>query len=183
VKAICEIQIGSTFVQSSTLQEPTMTDWTTKPKIAAASGVLGLLLGMGAGGQADAESSDKVSKQARAALVQQAEAKADERVHEAVTDAEQSEEAAIDRAVTDALEAEKSKRKRLIKAAVAKAVDKVKASSPKPKTVADTSDTSTDPRFDTCGAANAAGYGNYQRGSDPEYNWYQDRDNDGSVCE
>lgn len=41
----------------------------------------------------------------------------------------------------------------------------------------------TDPRFDTCGDANAAGYGNYVAGVDPEYDWYQDRDSDGRVCE
>ena len=41
----------------------------------------------------------------------------------------------------------------------------------------------TDPRFDTCGEANDAGYGPYVRGQDPEYDWYQDRDNDGIVCE
>jgi len=41
----------------------------------------------------------------------------------------------------------------------------------------------TDPRFRTCGDANAAGYGPYYRGKDPEYAWYQDRDRDGIVCE
>ena len=40
-----------------------------------------------------------------------------------------------------------------------------------------------DPRFDTCKEANAAGYGNYREGEDPEYDWYDDRDNDGVVCE
>jgi hypothetical protein len=40
-----------------------------------------------------------------------------------------------------------------------------------------------DPRFDTCGAANAAGFGPYQRGVDPEYEWYIDRDRDGVACE
>ena len=40
-----------------------------------------------------------------------------------------------------------------------------------------------DPRFDTCGAANAAGYGPYSRGRDPEYRWYIDRDSDGLACE
>ncbi|GAA4234226.1 micrococcal nuclease [Streptosporangium album] len=29
----------------------------------------------------------------------------------------------------------------------------------------------TDPRFRTCGEANAAGYGPYRRGTDPEYGW------------
>ena len=41
----------------------------------------------------------------------------------------------------------------------------------------------TDPRFPTCKAANAAGYGNYRRGHDPEYDWYRDNDHDGTVCE
>ena len=40
-----------------------------------------------------------------------------------------------------------------------------------------------DPRFDWCYEANAAGYGNYQRGRDPEYDWYRDGDGDGWVCE
>jgi hypothetical protein len=40
-----------------------------------------------------------------------------------------------------------------------------------------------DPRFDTCTAAIAAGYGPYTKGTDPEYWWYEDRDGDGTVCE
>lgn len=40
-----------------------------------------------------------------------------------------------------------------------------------------------DPRFDTCAQANAAGYGPYHKGADPEYDWYQDRDHDGIDCE
>jgi len=44
-------------------------------------------------------------------------------------------------------------------------------------------DDGTDPRFDTCGAAIAAGYGPYHRGQDPEYDWYRDADGDGVVCE
>lgn len=41
----------------------------------------------------------------------------------------------------------------------------------------------TDPRFRTCGKANAAGFGPYERGIDAEYRWYRDADNDGTVCE
>lgn len=41
----------------------------------------------------------------------------------------------------------------------------------------------TDPRFSTCKAANAAGYGPYTRGVDPEYGWYRDQDSDGISCE
>ncbi|MGO4599480.1 GmrSD restriction endonuclease domain-containing protein [Terrabacter sp. 2RAF25] len=40
-----------------------------------------------------------------------------------------------------------------------------------------------DPRFDTCKAAIAAGYGPYHEGKDPEYDWYRDSDSDGVVCE
>lgn len=40
-----------------------------------------------------------------------------------------------------------------------------------------------DPRFPTCKAAKAAGYGPYTRGRDPEYAWYRDADSDGVVCE
>ncbi len=45
------------------------------------------------------------------------------------------------------------------------------------------SNSATDPRFETCGQAIAAGYGPYTKGIDAEYFWYIDRDNDGSVCE
>ncbi|MGI5162187.1 thermonuclease family protein [Microbispora sp. CA-102843] len=42
---------------------------------------------------------------------------------------------------------------------------------------------STDPRYNTCEEAIAHGYGPYYRGTDPEYDWYIDRDSDGKVCE
>jgi len=41
----------------------------------------------------------------------------------------------------------------------------------------------TDPRFDTCREAKSNGYGPYYSGADVEYDWYQDRDSDGIVCE
>jgi hypothetical protein len=41
----------------------------------------------------------------------------------------------------------------------------------------------TNPRYDTCAEANAHGFGPYQRGVNPEYEWYQDRDGDGWDCE
>jgi hypothetical protein len=40
-----------------------------------------------------------------------------------------------------------------------------------------------DKRYATCRDAIAAGLGPYRRGVDPEYDWYQDRDGDGFVCE
>lgn len=46
-----------------------------------------------------------------------------------------------------------------------------------------TATTGLDPRFPTCTEAKAAGYGPYRRGVDPEYYWYEDRDQDGIDCE
>jgi len=40
-----------------------------------------------------------------------------------------------------------------------------------------------DPHFTYCYEAKSHGYGPYQRGIDPEYDWYRDGDNDGTVCE
>lgn len=41
----------------------------------------------------------------------------------------------------------------------------------------------TDPSFTYCYEANDAGYGPYYQGQDPEYEWYDDTDSDGIVCE
>jgi micrococcal nuclease len=56
-------------------------------------------------------------------------------------------------------------------------------STPTPTPTKSSQPSGTDPRYRTCGDANAAGYGPYTRGRDPEYAWYQDRDGDGIVCE
>ncbi len=40
-----------------------------------------------------------------------------------------------------------------------------------------------DPRFASCTAAKAQGYGPYVQGKDPEYAWYRDGDHDGIDCE
>jgi hypothetical protein len=46
-----------------------------------------------------------------------------------------------------------------------------------------TGDGSMDPIFSTCTEALANGFGDYVRGRDPEYDYYEDRDADGIVCE
>ncbi|TIC82263.1 DUF1524 domain-containing protein [Nocardioides sp. GY 10113] len=57
------------------------------------------------------------------------------------------------------------------------------SATPKPTPKPTPSASQTDPRFSYCYEANDAGYGNYVRGRDPEYDWYDDRDGDGVVCE
>ena len=54
---------------------------------------------------------------------------------------------------------------------------------PSPSTPTQPPSGGLDPRFPTCTAAKAAGYGPYVRGRDLEYAWYTDRDGDGVVCE
>lgn len=44
-------------------------------------------------------------------------------------------------------------------------------------------DLGTDPRFGTCAEAQQNGNTPYERGVDPEYEFYDDRDGDGIVCE
>ncbi|GAB2832784.1 hypothetical protein GCM10022221_34440 [Actinocorallia aurea] len=59
---------------------------------------------------------------------------------------------------------------------------KTRRPKPKPKPTTPAAP-STDPHFGTCAEANAAGYGPYTQGTDPEYAWYTDRDHDGVACE
>lgn len=69
------------------------------------------------------------------------------------------------------------------KAASTPAPSTTKKSTPVPVPTKTKGTQHTDPRFATCKAAKAAGYGPYYRGKDPEYSWYNDRDHDGIVCE
>lgn len=61
--------------------------------------------------------------------------------------------------------------------------DPVATVDPTPAAVEPAPAETDDPRFDTCKDANAASYGPYRQGVDPEYDWYQDRDSDGINCE
>ncbi len=54
---------------------------------------------------------------------------------------------------------------------------------PKPQPLVGSGKQATDPRFPTCKAAIAAGYGPYVQGRDVEYDWYRDGDKDGIACE
>ncbi|MBF4161692.1 excalibur calcium-binding domain-containing protein [Nocardioides acrostichi] len=67
--------------------------------------------------------------------------------------------------------------------AAARADERARAEAAAPAPASASAAPSTDPRFSYCYEANDAGYGPYRRGVDPEYDWYDDRDGDGIVCE
>jgi len=168
----------------------------TRAKVGAAAGVAGLLLGVGMGSSSSTDAADLGASFTQADL--------DRAVDAAVTDAQgQAEASQADNdgaaAKVEALRAQLRQQKadaaatlRKVKrearaaqrTAVARAVAQAKAdaSSSSPQQFAGTSG-ETDPRFDFCYEANDAGYGDYVEGQDPEYQWYDDADNDGIVCE
>lgn len=157
----------------------------TRAKVGVACGVLGLVVGA-AMGSGLGEGSEPTSR-----------ASVDQAVDEATADLERqladSEAALRDQAKESKAElrqaretlAEVKRQARIDKRkAVAAAKSRVPASPTSPDISAFVgTPRKPDPRFDTCSAANAAGYGTYIRGLDPEYDWYEDRDNDGLVCE
>lgn len=151
--------------------------WTGRPAVGAAAAIAGLILGSTANSGPVDDAKDEAQAKAQTKIaqirsdaaeeVQDAESEVREDQQEAIQDA-------VDAAVAKTVKAERARAKKLVSAAKADAKAETK-----PQTLV----ASTDPRFDTCGAANAAGYGSYRRGVDEEYGWYQDRDNDGVVCE
>lgn len=163
--------------------------WTSRPAIALASGVIGLSVGAGMNASADTgaltkkvdaladQRSDLKSQvlQLKDSAVDQSEI--DQQVADAVEQAETDADAAQEAAVAAAVTKERQRAARLVAAA------KKSATTTKPSSSPSSSGGGTDPRFRTCGDANDAGYGPYRQGADPEYDWYQDRDSDGVVCE
>lgn len=152
------------------------------------AGTAGLLLGlvMGASGP-DVEAIEAEAQDAAAVRLSESEAAAKQELSALRKALEAEKEAAVDEAVDaavgEAVEQEKKMQKKRISKAVDAAVAEAESqmAESQPRTLTESG--GTDPRFGTCGEANAAGYGNYRRGSDPEYDWYQDRDGDGVVCE
>jgi uncharacterized membrane protein YccC len=160
----------------------------TRAKVGAACGVLGLIVGGAAGMSGD---SAEPAHRATAADVNQA-------VDEATADLEQqladSQAALQDQAEQaeaeqkEALAAAERQARLAQRKAVEKAVAAEKSREAASQTAPDVNSFASSPRkldrrFGTCGEANDAGYGPYLRGIDPEYDWYDDRDNDGLVCE
>ncbi len=178
----------------------------SRSKVGLAAGVLGLLVGVGVGA-ADAQEPAAPRASLPTSQVQpddavDVQAEVDDAV-DAVTDEMKSKlerqktaaAARLTRAGTQA----KVAQQRAVRQAVTSAVAKVRAeeqaktaaavdaalSAAQPAQVQPLASNSggTDPRFSYCYEVVAAGYGPYYQGQDPEYDWYDDADNDGSVCE
>lgn len=176
----------------------------TRPKVGAAGVVLGLLIGFAGSGDGDpAEAApEEAAPSAPAEVVPQGmseeevEARVDVAVDEAVTGLEedllsQEEQSAADLEAVrrQAAKAQDKAVDRAVDKAVARALasvpqEPVDAPEPAPAAAPEPAPApSTDPRFEYCSDATAAGYGNYVAGQDPEYDWYDDADGDGVVCE
>jgi len=164
----------------------------TRSKVGVACGVLGLVLGAavasgdtGEGGSAQsarAADVDSAVDEATASLEQEL-ADSEEALREQAEQAEADLEAARAELATAKREAKVAQRKAVEKAVAAeKSRQAASQTAPEVNTFAG-SPRSLDPRFSYCYEANDAGYGPYLRGIDPEYDWYDDRDNDGLVCE
>lgn len=167
-------------------------------KTRTAVGVGGVLLGLVVGSQSANDSSGNVDSMSKtvatlkannddlkanvAKLTKQSttdQESVDDQIRAAVEKATVAAEAARESAVAKAIAEERRKADARVSAAK-------KAASHEPLGLTGGSGSgsgSLDPRFDTCGEAQSAGYGNYHQGVDPEYDWYQDRDGDGVVCE
>jgi len=141
----------------------------------------------------EAVDSEQAAAESEQASVESEQAAAESQFADAVEDLKhaQGQLKSLKRELTDA-RAEVRQVKRAARAsqrqAVAAAVSRTKTQMRKQAATAQPRSStgggsSTDPRFSYCYEANDAGYGNYQRGVDPEYDWYRDADNDGWVCE
>lgn len=182
--------------------------WKRKWLQIAGASVLAFMVGLGAGGgdaQAEATTPTDTARDSKAVKRAEAELKQAEDqlgVAEATEDRLRSQletaqtnqgkavanvraqaRAAQRAAVTRAVAKAKAEQKRVVAAAVAKAKAEAAASQPSPPETSASSGGGTDPQFSYCYEANDAGYGDYQQGVDPEYDWYDDNDNDGFVCE
>lgn len=170
----------------------------TRAKTGAAAGLVGLLLGVvfGASGEPSVtEDTPAVQALVSERVAEQTEQFDDETAAlneelEETKDAAAAAAASADARIAEAKKAA-AKAKRAAERARSQAAEA--AAAPPVSTFADTGSTSggggaaagsgSDPIFGTCGEANANGYGDYQQGRDPEYDYYDDRDNDGWVCE
>lgn len=181
----------------------------SRAKVGAVAGAAGLIVGIAVSAASGSEpASDRPAPAAKApakveiqASIDDAVAAAEERFNQKLGNAHERAEQrltvvreraattqrqAVARAVAKVRATDQEKLRQAVAAARAQArAQAVKAQSQAAAAPSTSSSGSggTDPRFNYCYEANDAGYGPYFRGQDPEYNWYEDADNDGEVCE
>lgn len=172
----------------------------TRPKVGVVASIVGVLLGVGIGGT-EADTTNSYSQADIKSAVDSATADLEDELQD-----QEDQEAALDRVTEQLTEARRdlseverqaaadlrraaADQRKAVKAAVAKERQRLTAAAPPPAPApapapqpANTGG-GTDPQFSYCYEANDAGYGNYQQGVDPEYDWYDDNDGDGVVCE
>lgn len=175
----------------------------TRTKVGVCAGLVGLFFGFAAGapGAADSDkpSADEQVSQTDLIPAADLEAQVDEAVTEATSRLEDELEGQRETAASQ-LQQARSKatiaQARAVKAAVAKvrSAERAKTAAAVARARANAqsqvqaptlvgSSGGTDPQFSYCYEVVEAGYGPYYQGQDPEYAWYDDADNDGSVCE
>ena len=168
----------------------------SRAKVGVVAGVAGLLIGIAGSGSSEAEAPVADDASAEIAEMQSdldAAVASTNDLNDQLVDlrqdtasdsqaaaqaANQAQKKAVNAAVARTRRAEQKKAAAAVRAA------EQKAAASAPPTVAPlVSAPSTDQRFSYCYEANAAGFGPYYQGRDPEYDWYDDRDGDGIVCE
>lgn len=174
----------------------------TRAKVGVVAGVVGLIVGVaGVGGDPEAdtptasittEGDDGSAHETELAQaleenssledqLQKERADAEKALRAAAKSAKQTQRQAVQAAVAKVRQEERAKTAAAVQAAKSAAAAAAAASTPVNPFAS--SGGSTDPRFSYCYEANDAGFGPYYQGQDPEYDWYDDRDGDGVVCE
>ena len=169
----------------------------TRTKTGVATGMAGLVLGVAMGGTSSTDAADAAAGFTQADL-DAAVATATDDLRGQVDDAqaavsdgdglaaklESARQQLKDQRAQAAATLRKVKReaRSAQRATVATAVATAEAEAAPPQPLANTGG-GTDPHFSYCYEAIDAGYGPYVEGEDPEYDWYDDADGDGIVCE
>jgi hypothetical protein len=173
----------------------------TRAKVGTAAAVAGLLLGAGAAGssgdaadtsgtftQADldrtvAAATADLQGQLAQARQPAAQDTGDAQRIAALQDQLKKQQAAAKARIATVKQRAAAAQRKAVAEAVADAKAEAAAASTSSHQFASSGGGGTDPRFNYCYEAIDAGYGPYHEGQDPEYDWYDDADGDGVVCE
>jgi hypothetical protein len=169
----------------------------TRPKVGVVTGVVGLIFGLSLGTPTEADPATNDSESFSQADIDEAVEAATNELNERLQDqedllqqqearatkaeakAERQQARALKNAIAKTRREERARAARRVEAARQEATQESQQNAAPQPLVS----TGTDPQFSYCYEANDAGYGPYYEGQDPEYDWYDDADGDGVVCE